>query len=137
MKKIIHILYSFLKRVTTPSLSGRVWGGSFFLLLLSACTSSPTDPEKTDALPPIYPDYIGVTIPVGIAPLNFSVEGNDVERVDVTVTGQNGATLHTNGKTAQFDIEDWHQLLEENKGSELRVSVCAKENQRGKATACA
>ena len=114
MIKLFHILYQLLKRVTTPSLSGRVWGGSFILLLLSACTSSPTDPEKTDALPSIYPDYIGVTIPVGIAPLNFSVEGNDVERVDVTVTGQNGATLHTNGKTAQFNIEDWHQLLEEN-----------------------
>ena len=131
---LFHILYQLLKRVTTPSLTGVVRGRSalFILLLLSACTSHPTDQEKTDALPPIYPDYIGVTIPVGIAPLNFSVEGNDVERVDVTVTGQNGAKLHTNGKTAQFDIEDWHQLLEENKGSELRVSVCAKENGKWK-----
>ena len=70
MKKISHILYSFLKRVITPSLSRRVWGGSF-LLLLSACTPHPTDVQKSEELPPIYPDYVDVTIPKNIAPLNF------------------------------------------------------------------
>ena len=89
-----------LKRVTTPSLSGRVWGGSFILLLLSACTSSPTDPENTDALPSIYPDYIGVTIPVGIAPLNFSVEGNEDAQITVEMEADSEYEVFLNGDSA-------------------------------------
>ena len=85
MKKISHILYSFLKRVITPSLSGRVWGGSFLLLLLlSACTPHPTDVQKSEELPPIYPDYVDVTIPKNIAPLNFLVRG-EVDAVEARV----------------------------------------------------
>ena len=39
--------------------------------LMAACTSVVQNPTKVDELPDIYPDYTGVTIPVGIAPLNF------------------------------------------------------------------
>ena len=41
--------------------------------LLAACTGKTTFVET---LPDIYPDYIGVTVPVGIAPLNFTVPDN-------------------------------------------------------------
>ena len=42
-------------------------------VLFTACTSTPENVAKTDQLPPIFPDYTDVTIPVGIAPLNFNV----------------------------------------------------------------
>ena len=32
----------------------------------------PENVKTVDTLPAIYPDYIGVTIPEGIAPLNFN-----------------------------------------------------------------
>ncbi len=44
-------------------------------------------PERVDEWPDIYPDYIGVTIPATIAPMNFNCIGGAYERVDVTVTG--------------------------------------------------
>ncbi|MBR4779160.1 MAG: hypothetical protein IK011_04645, partial [Bacteroidaceae bacterium] len=45
------------------------------LFLLVACTPSlPTEYDETDALPKIYPDYVGVTIPVNIAPLTFELD---------------------------------------------------------------
>lgn len=92
--------------------------------MLFSCGHKPTDTEKVASAPPIFPDYAGVTIPAGIAPLNFSVD--DAERVDVTVKGANGGELHANGKFAKFDVDKWHKLTEENRGKQLSVSVCAK-----------
>ena len=45
------------------------------LFLLAACTPSlPKEYDETDTLPRIYPDYVGVTIPVNIAPLTFQLD---------------------------------------------------------------
>ena len=41
------------------------------LCLLTACSSRPHDVKEVASLPDIYPDYIGVTVPVEIAPLNL------------------------------------------------------------------
>ena len=123
MKKIFHILYSFLKRVTTPSLSGRVWGGSF-LILLSACTPHPENVKHSDALPEIYPDYIGVTIPANIAPMNFNAADEAVERMEVTARGSKGGEIHTNGEWVAFDHDEWKELTQQNVGGEIRFTVC-------------
>jgi hypothetical protein len=79
-------------------------------------------------MPEIYPDYIGVTIPTDIAPLNFAMADDDVDAVDVEVKGSKGGSLHANGDYADFDIDDWHQLLAQNKGGVLAVSVCSQKN---------
>ncbi|MBQ2209643.1 MAG: PD40 domain-containing protein [Prevotella sp.] len=92
------------------------------------CVSTPTDVRKTDALPPVYPDYIGVTIPDGIAPLNFNMTDADVDRVDVTVKGNKGGELHANGAYADFDIDEWHALTAQNKGGWLTLTVCARKD---------
>ena len=99
---------------------------AFFLcVLFSACTSTPENVTKTDLLPPIFPDYIDVTIPVGIAPLNFNFMG-EVDCVDVIVRGSKKGKLHANGTWAAFDVEDWHGLVSANRGGKLTVMVCAK-----------
>ena len=97
---------------------------SLLALALFGCREKPENVAKNDSLPPIFPDYIGVTVPAAIAPLNFTVEGAD--RVDVTVRGADGGELHANGSYADFDIKDWHKLTEGNKGKTLTVSVIAK-----------
>lgn len=104
------------------------------LLLISfalwGCGNHPHDVEKVSSLPQIFPDYIDVTVPAEIAPLNFAVlnDKEEAERVDVTVKGANGEGLHSNGKYADFDIKKWHKLTEENRGKKLTVTVCAKIN---------
>ena len=130
MKKIFHILYSFLKRVTTPSLTGRVRGGSalFLLILLSACTPHPENVKHSDALPEIYPDYIGVTIPANIAPMNFNAADEAVERMEVTARGSKGGEIHTNGEWAAFDQDEWQELTQRNVGGEIRFTVCMLKN---------
>ena len=79
-------------------------------LLLMACSRQPEHVQHVDQLPVIYPDYVDVTIPVGIAPLNFAMANDSVTTVDVMVTGAQGGSLHVNGDYADFDIEEWHAL---------------------------
>ena len=97
------------------------------LYVLSACTSSPHDVEEVASLPEIYPDYTGVTVPVEIAPLNFSMADDEVSTVDVEIKGAKGGSLHANGAYADFDIDAWHELLKDNQGGKLIVSVCAEK----------
>ena len=96
-------------------------------LLLLACSRQPEHAQHVDQLPVIYPDYVDVTIPVGIAPLNFSMADDAVTTVDVLVTGAKGGTLHVNGDYADFDIEEWHTLLMQNRGAKLSFTVCAEK----------
>ena len=45
---------------------------SICIALFTACGDSVVSPEQIEKYPSIYPDYIGVTIPATIAPMNFS-----------------------------------------------------------------
>ncbi len=97
------------------------------LLAFASCSDTPVNVTKVDKLPAIYPDYMGVTIPVDIAPLNFNVTG-DVEAVDVVAKGSKGGEVHANGGWADFDVDEWHQLTQQNQGGEIAVTVCTKQN---------
>ena len=97
----------------------------FFLVLVS-CQHPVKDAVVVKECPKIYPDYIGVTIPVNIAPLNFNYVGRDLARMDVVVKGSKGGELHVQGKEASFDVEEWHELVALNKGGQLNVTVCVE-----------
>lgn len=99
-------------------------------LLLAGCSTSPTDVTIVDELPEIYPDYIGVTVPAGMAPLNFDMASDDFDCMDVTVRGEKGGELHTNGEWADFSLSDWHRLTALNVGGQLTVSVTARRDGR-------
>ena len=98
---------------------------SVFLL---SCSSGPDNPALASQLPEIYPDYIGVTIPADIAPLNFNFADEAIDRMDVTVKGEKGGELHVNGEWADFDIDEWHALTEQNQGGKLTVTVCTEKD---------
>lgn len=96
--------------------------------LLLACSSNPEHPTLVDKLPVIYPDYIGVTIPADIAPLNFNFADETINRMDVVVKGSKGGELHVNGEWADFDIDEWHALTAQNQGGKLTVTVCTEKD---------
>ena len=52
------------------NINGYIW--TLIVALLVSCTESVKNAEKVERLPDIYPDYIGVTIPAGIAPMDFN-----------------------------------------------------------------
>ena len=114
---------SFFRSLLSSSLSL-----SLALTLLLSCSSVPENVKTVDKLPAIYPDYIGVTIPEGIAPLNFNALDEGVGCMDVVVKGSKGGELHANGEWADFDVDDWHQLTAQNRGGTLTFTVCMEKD---------
>ena len=98
------------------------------LLLLTGCRPQPHHEKESGSLPNIYPDYIGVTIPADIAPLNFAMTDDAVDWMVVTVEGAQGDKLNSAGEDTDFDIDEWHQLLIKNKGAHLKVSVTTRKD---------
>ncbi|MBQ7420234.1 MAG: PD40 domain-containing protein [Prevotella sp.] len=86
---------------------------------LLSCTPTPTDVVKTAILPPIYPDYVDVTIPENIAPLNFLVR-DDIEAVQVKA---GDLIVNAKGNEVVFDEDDWHELLAANRQVEVTVTT--------------
>ena len=104
---------------------------SYLLLFTSslfvACDEKGSDAKQEAEQPQIYPDYVGVTIPVNIAPLNFCMADEEMLRIDAVITDRHGNNLHSQGKeSVDFDIDDWHKLLGQNRGDSLSITVSAK-----------
>lgn len=96
-----------------------------------SCTTHVEKPEFIDAFPEIYPDYVNVTIPVGIAPLNFNLK-EDYERIDVRMHGTNGEEIHLNDNEVDIDVYDWKRLLEKSKGDSIVVTVSVRNDSKWK-----
>jgi len=97
-----------------------------FLLFLASCTETVSDAKQENGQPQIYPDYVGVTIPVNIAPLNFCMADEVALLVDAVIADSRGNSLHSQGGAVDFDLDDWHALLGQNPGDSLTVTVSAK-----------
>ena len=91
-------------------------------LALAACAPRERNAVPDSRLPDIYPDYVGVTVPVGIAPLDFSLRG--AEAVSVQLTAPDGTVLRSAGKEAtRFPLKRWARLVARSAGDSLTVSV--------------
>ena len=101
--------------------------GLMGLIGLVGCTETVSDARQETAQPHIYPDYLGVTIPVNIAPLNFCMADEKASCIDAVVTDRHGNNLHSQGdESIDFDSDDWNTLLGQNRGDSLSVTVSAK-----------
>lgn len=101
----------------------------FCLAVLLVSCSMRKAKDKVDALPEIYPDYIGVTVPANICPLNFSVPG--AEHVQALIKNDSGETLEVSGADhIEMPVKAWKKLI---KKDSLLVTVSAwnKEHPEG------
>lgn len=102
----------------------------FLAILFTACnTDIPENPEKTNSLPVIYPDYTGLIIPPNIAPLNFLVKEKG-EKFIARFTPENGkpVVISNNNPEIKIKAADWKRMLSENRGKQLNVDVFVSEN---------
>ena len=105
----------------------RCWVIGVGCWMLAACSTAVENAKQEAARPDIYPDYLGVTVPVNIAPLNFGMADEQASLVDAVVTDSHGNSLHSQGEeSVDFDLDDWHALLAQNLGDSLSVTVSAK-----------
>jgi hypothetical protein len=82
-----------------------------------------------DKLPVITPDYAGITIPPNIAPLNFTLR-DSCEVFVAEIASVNGTPIVTwsKNKTVRIDAAQWKQLLAENAGNPLHITMYARGN---------
>ena len=102
----------------------RKWFLIAAVLFMAACSR---ETSFTDTLPDIYPDYIGVTIPAGIAPMNFNLP-EEYDKVFVRVTGSQGGEIKTQGRWASFPVRAWRKLTEQNVGGTLHFTVLGRKD---------
>ena len=97
------------------------------LFALAACHPKAHDAISTEALPDIYPDYVGVTVPATIAPLDFTIKG--AQALDVQLTAPDGTEVRSREKGATcFSEKQWKQLLQKSVGDSIQVSVSALQD---------
>lgn len=100
----------------------------FLISLIGGCVPSPKDVGEMETLPNIYPDYIGVTVPENIAPLNFLLR-DSCEALHVTVSyGDLEIRSHKKGNEAIFNLKDWKTLMKKASGKDVRVTVTALQD---------
>jgi len=84
--------------------------------------------QTIDETPPMIPDYIGVTVPVGIAPLNFTLQG-DFDKIHTSITGKQGTRIEIQGNdNIQIPLKEWQKLLNENQGEAITFTVAVKQD---------
>ena len=105
-----------------------LWGLCLWWLCCACGGSRPEDARRADELPAIFPDYVGVTIPAGIAPLCFNFADEAIDRMDVVIKGAKGGELHANGGHADLDEDDWQELTRMNIGHDLMVTVSTRKD---------
>ncbi|MBQ6910547.1 MAG: PD40 domain-containing protein [Bacteroidales bacterium] len=95
------------------------------VLLLGACSGEIQPSGNIDSLPPIEPDYCGVTVPRNIAPLNFSYTGDEECALQVE-----GHTLR--GRSGLFSLPGrlWKKMMEK---EEVEMTVLVRQGREWKA----
>ena len=100
-------------------------------LLLSCGSGADEAVRAVDALPPIYPDYAGVTVPCNIAPLNFKIRGAERIRAEFVAGGE--ARFVAEGRKGAIEIppKKWRALLADADVAEVRVSAWSAAEPEG------
>ena len=96
------------------------------LLMLQACTRGTVE-YPLGAEGPIYPDYIGVTVPSTVAPLNFCYTGEGLKDV-VTIFSAGSKEVKVKGVKVCIKEKDWKMLLEEAAGGDIKVKSSAMDS---------
>lgn len=94
------------------------------LFLFFSCQDNRQARDHVNQLPSIFPDYTGVTIPCNLAPINFQMKGATYMQAEFSIN--NRIVLQAKGKTfVDISPDKWKQLLANNKGRDITVTVSA------------
>lgn len=79
----------------------------------------------------IFPDYKDITIPANIAPLNFMIK-NKGDQFIVAIEGNATKMITGANKDGKilFEMSDWQEILQKNKGKDLKITIYAHDNDQ-------
>ncbi len=93
---------------------------------ICACSTGPVSVGSvSDALPPIFPDYVSVTVPCNIAPLNFSMRGIDHIRAEFSTGDRTLLDIRGRHGVVDIPIDGWRGMLAGALGDSVQVTVSA------------
>lgn len=107
--------------------SGERFGIAFFLfffILFTGCRQNPEGIIQSENYPSIYPDYINVTIPFNVAPLNFKMK-DKCQRIEVSLSGKNDIIKLQSAYKISIPRHRWKRLLEAQKNDSVVVNISA------------
>jgi Tol biopolymer transport system component len=97
-------------------------------LILFACSKKEFSIQINE-YPSIYPDYTDICIPYNIAPLNFMIREN-CKKITVEIVGKNDKLIADGINKVSFPLDKFSNLLAQNRGDTLLVTVTAKINDK-------
>lgn len=101
--------------------------GILTVLIAVSCSRHPVNEKVSNHYPDIYPDYIDVTIPENIAPLNFLMR-EPVEKVVATIKGPHGSLTLKGRQKITIPVKKWKALVDGNGEQKLEVTVTSYHN---------
>lgn len=98
------------------------------LVGLCSCNREIEVTRQMNAEADIFPDYVDVTIPCNIAPMNFQLNNAEGIETQLIVKGGN-VTFQVEGDNGDFEIpaKKWRKLLDANLDKDIEFTVCRKE----------
>lgn len=90
-------------------------------LFLSSCDGWKTPAATEKKLPPVFPDYIGVTVPENVAPPNFGIEG--AFRIQAVFSAGKRNVRVSGERYIEIGVSPWRSLTEEALKAGGRISV--------------
>ena len=97
---------------------------AFILLLFPACNQENEGIIQSGDSPSIYPDYVNVTIPYNVAPLNFKMK-ETCQKIEVSFSGEKSIIKLKSAYKISIPVHKWRKLLEEQKNDSIEVNVSA------------
>ena len=100
------------------------------ILLFSACQQQlPTADVRIERLPQLFPDYIDVTIPENIAPINFQIQEEYDEFIACFfVEKELLFSVHSNSGKIELEMKQWKQLTAKSTGGKYSVEILAQKD---------
>lgn len=109
--------------------SKNIFFGWIAAFLLAACSSG-VQPDRTlSQLPDIFPDYVDVTIPPNVAPLNFHLQSGETEAQAAFVFNKKELVVKTRNGAFRISPSDWKEMLSMAVGESITVTVTARQGK--------
>ncbi|MDR1455171.1 MAG: hypothetical protein LBJ01_05925 [Tannerella sp.] len=99
-----------------------VWG-------MTSCSGLPPAGRTLETKPPLFPDYVDVTIPYNMAPLHFKLADTcRYEQAYATFEAEDGPAVNVKAKNGQFAVSPaaWKKLMDGRAGRAIRVTVTVR-----------
>ena len=109
------------------NMRSKVWAFLLCCIVLTSCSEHVSVSKHIDMYPKIFPDYLGVTIPYNIAPLNFCVETEADNYSVVFSNREREIDVRSGNGKIEIPEKEWRVLLNESAGDSISVTVRFKQ----------